>query len=439
MDITNLWASCWEGKCYRETSFSVILLVSGRGEEARKQLLISLAVSINSARVGCESKTVGGHCSCESLTLALCQIRMRACVLLHLWGSLQINKKSVAFCTCTKLSPVIKRKEYWVKWERVFLLQCAGSDVQGSACMCPCSLCARFMPDSAADPVELFSSVAFLKNLFVECFHIQKVMFAFLFLCCKKCKQGKQKLFFKMKRFWKSETLAERPDSFFLFSIDFSIGNTRERKGQILTKHEKCSCFTVSKQLLFFPAFSVRNFVVWSLSQTCPPSPAPWVEQPLPRSPLAYVPSPLSTSCVGGAQREDGMTLLLSCWIGEFLVLLAPCVWQSQVPKHGCGRPWVQQSALPPDRAYSIDFIDAPVGLYWLWPSVAWLRPEVVVKQTVLTNLSLEEWMHGGERGGCELWLCSATAWASPAMLSSSVLMCSRTHRLTIALGCCKN
>lgn len=79
------------------------------------------------------------------------------------------------------------------------------------------------MPDSAADPVELFSSVAFLKNLFVECFHIQKVMFAFLFLCCKKCKQGKQKLFFKMKRFWKSETLTERPDSFFLFSIDFPL------------------------------------------------------------------------------------------------------------------------------------------------------------------------------------------------------------------------
>lgn len=49
-----------------------------------------------------------------------------------------------------------------------------------SACLCVCSLSVRFMPDSAVDPVELFSSVTFfLKDLFVECFHIQKIMFRF--------------------------------------------------------------------------------------------------------------------------------------------------------------------------------------------------------------------------------------------------------------------
>lgn len=97
------------------------------------------------------------------------------------------------------MSPVIKRNEYCYGVRRgcVFMLQHADSYIQRSACMCPCSLCVHFMPDSTADPIELFSSVAFLKNLFVEYFHIPKVMFGFFFLCCKKQKQGKQKLDFK--------------------------------------------------------------------------------------------------------------------------------------------------------------------------------------------------------------------------------------------------
>lgn len=40
------------------------------------------------------------------------------------------------------------------------------------------SLC-TFRASSAVDPVELFSSVTFLKDLFAECFHIQKIMFGF--------------------------------------------------------------------------------------------------------------------------------------------------------------------------------------------------------------------------------------------------------------------
>lgn len=42
-----------------------------------------------------------------------------------------------------------------------------------------------FRASSAVDPVELFSSVTFLKDLFVECFHIQKIMFGFFFVVVK--------------------------------------------------------------------------------------------------------------------------------------------------------------------------------------------------------------------------------------------------------------
>lgn len=231
--------------------------------------------------------------------LALGQIRTHGCVFLHLWGRLQTNTKSVAFRNCTKLSPVIKRKEYWVQWERVFLLQCAGSDIGGSACMHPCSLCARFLPDSAADPVELFSSVAFLKNLFVECFHIQKVMFAFLFLCCKKCKQGKQKLFFFFFFKWKGfgnqkRSLSARVVSSYLVLI-FHWKRMWEGRADF-NKTWKVLTFHSLRAVAVFPCFFCTECCCVELvpnlsSSSCPMDWAAPASQP-----TGVCPFPLSTS-----------------------------------------------------------------------------------------------------------------------------------------------
>lgn len=88
--------------------------------------------------------------------------------------------------------------------------------------MCPFSLCVRFMPGSAVDPVELFSSVIFRKDLVVECFHVQKIMFGF-FVVVRSRNKEKKSLILKKKFFLRSEMLTEHPDSFFLPSIDFPL------------------------------------------------------------------------------------------------------------------------------------------------------------------------------------------------------------------------
>lgn len=66
--------------------------------------------------------------------------------------------------------------------------------------MCPCSLRVDFMPDSTVDPVELFSSVTFFKDLFAECFHIQKIVFGFFVVVRSRNKENKswilEKIFF---------------------------------------------------------------------------------------------------------------------------------------------------------------------------------------------------------------------------------------------------
>lgn len=112
-----------------------------------------------------------------------------------------------------------------------------------------------------------------------------------------------------MKRFWKSETLTERPGGSSYLVLIFHWKRMWEERADF-NKTWKVLTFHSLRAV----AFSVQNVVAWSLSQTCPPPPAPWIEQSLPHSPLAYVPSPslhlLHWQCPEGSQHDIVAQLL---------------------------------------------------------------------------------------------------------------------------------